>query len=268
MDAAYGHTMGGTVNVITKSGTNDLHGATWIYNQTSAVDANSFFNNAQNKPRAPYHQNQYGFVADGPVWVPKVFNGRNKVFWLFGYEGMRDSDPANSPLETGNPENFATVPTAAERTGDFSALLKLGATTPSTTPIPVRVGNPGIADALPQQCDSHQPAESGRVEYFEIFSGAECRRHVNRIQNYAINATDSDGYDNEMGRLDINIGDKNRLSFDAHHNYRAQNKNHFFDNPATGNFLYRINQGAQLQDVYTITPSLVYGSSRKLGSLH
>ena len=127
MDAAYGHTMGGTVNVITKSGTNDIHGAAWIYNQTSAVDANSFYNNASGKPTPPYHQNQYGAYGSGPLWIPKVFNGKNKIFWLFGYEGMRDSDPANSPLETGNPENFATVPTAAERTGDFSALLKLGA---------------------------------------------------------------------------------------------------------------------------------------------
>ncbi len=57
-----------------------------------------------------------------------MFNGKNQLFWLFGYEGMRDSDPANSPLETGSPENFATVPTAAERQGDFSALLSQGAT--------------------------------------------------------------------------------------------------------------------------------------------
>src|ERR1039458_6477976 len=57
-------------------------------------------------------------------------------------------------------------------------------------------------------------------------------------------------------RSDINLSDQNRISFDAHHNYRAQNKNNFFDNPATGNFLYRLNQGAQLEDVYSISPTL------------
>ena len=59
-------------------------------------------------------------MANGPLWIPKVFNGKNKVFWLFAYEGMRDSDPANSPLETGSPENFATVPTAARNVAGIS----------------------------------------------------------------------------------------------------------------------------------------------------
>src|SRR5215469_287567 len=125
MDAANGHAMGGTINVVTKSGTNSLHGSAYIFNQTSVFDANSFINNARGVARPIYHQNQYGATVGGPVFVPKVFNGKNKLFWFFGYEGMRDSDPAASPLETGNPENFATVPTEAERSGDFSALLGL-----------------------------------------------------------------------------------------------------------------------------------------------
>ena len=125
MDAANGHAMGGSVNVITKSGTNGLHGSAYIYNQTSAVDANTFFNNRNGVPRPPYHQNQYGITAGGPVYIPKVFNGKNRIFWFFGWEGMRDSDPSDSPLETGSPENFTSVPTVAERNGDFSALLNL-----------------------------------------------------------------------------------------------------------------------------------------------
>jgi carboxypeptidase family protein len=124
-DASYGHTIGGTIDLITKGGTNGFHGSAYDFNQTSAFDANSFFNNADRVARPPYHQNQYGITAGGPVYVPKVFNGKNKVFWFFGWEGMRDSDPANSPLETGNPVNLATVPTPAERNGDFSALLGL-----------------------------------------------------------------------------------------------------------------------------------------------
>ncbi len=91
------------------------------------------FNNRAGQPRPPYHYNQYGLVVGGPVWIPKVFNGKNKLFWLFAYEGLKDSDPANSPLETGNPVNYATVPTAAERNGDFSALLKLNTKTTNYT---------------------------------------------------------------------------------------------------------------------------------------
>ena len=257
MDAGYGHTMGGTVNVVTKSGTNQIHGSTWIYNQTSAVDANSFFNNSSSKPRPPYHQNQYGFVVDGPVYIPKVFDGRNKVFWLFGYEGMRDSDPANSPLETGSPENFATVPTDAQRNGDFSALLKVGSTYTIYDPASGTVSGTTVArtpfpnNVIPTS--RINPLAQSLMKYFPEPNVAGL---ANGTQNFAINAVDSDGYDNEMGRLDVNLGDKNRLAFDAHHNYRAQNKNNFFNNPATGNYLFRINQGAMLDDVYTITPTL------------
>ncbi len=80
---------------------------------------------------------------------------------------------------------------------------------------------------------------------------------TNGLGNYTVNAIDSDGYDNELGRLDYNISDNNRISFDAHHNYRLQNKNNYFDNIATGNTLYRINQGAGLDDVYTINATTV-----------
>jgi hypothetical protein len=257
MDAAFGHTMGGTINMVTKAGTNDIHGSSWIYNQTSVVDANSFFNNAKNQPRPPYHQNQYGIMANGPVYLPKIFNGRNKLFWLFAYEGMRDSDPANSPLETGSPENFATVPTDAERGGDFSALLKAGSqyaiydpnsgalsgTAVSRTPFPNNVIPTNRLNPIAQALMKFYPEPN--------WPGL-----ANGSQNYIINAVDSDGYDNEMGRLDFNISDKNKLAFDVHHNYRAQNKNNFFNNPATGNYLYRINQGAMVDDVYTIAPTL------------
>ena len=257
MDAAFGHTMGGTINMVTKSGTNDIHGSAWIYNQTSVVDANSFFNNAKNQPRPPYHQNQYGIMANGPVYLPKIFNGRNRIFWLFAYEGMRDSDPANSPLETGSPENFATVPTDVERGGDFSALLKAGSqyaiydpatgvlsgTAVSRTPFPNNVIPTSRLNPIAQVLLKYYPEPN--------WPGL-----ANGSQNFIINAVDSDGYDNEMGRLDLNLSDKNKLAFDAHHNYRAQNKNNFFDNPATGNYLYRINQGAMVDDVYTIAPTL------------
>lgn len=261
MDAANGHAMGGTVNVITKSGTNGLHGTAYIYNQTSAVDANTFFNNRSRVPRPQYHQNQYGITAGGPVYVPKVFNGKNRVFWFFGWEGMRDSDPADSPLETGSPEDFTSVPTAAERTGDFSALQHL-ATNPaiiydpssgvlsgtlvSRTPFP---GNVIPANQI-------SPVAKAYLNYFPAANGPGLANGSGQ-QNYIVTAVDSDGYDNELGRLDISISDRNRLSFDARHSYRAQNKGNYFGNRATGNYLYRINQGGTLEDIYTITPTLV-----------
>ena len=266
MDAAYGHTMGGTVNLVTKSGTNSLHGVAYLFNQTSALDANSFYNNRAGVPIPSYHQNQYGINGGGPLYIPKVFNGKNKVFWYFALEKMRDSDPATSPLETGNPENFTSVPTAAQRQGDFSALLKVNQINPadknnytiydpatgtqagalvSRTPFPGNV--------IPQ--NRLNPIS---LKYLNYFPAPNYPGQANGLQNFITNAIDSDGYDNELGRLDLNLSPRNRLSFDVRHNFRNQNKNDFFGNAATGNFLYRMNQGVGLDYVATLTPTVFF----------
>jgi hypothetical protein len=103
-DAAYGHTGGGTVNVNTKGGTNSLHGSVYEFNQVSLLEANGFFTNRNGVPRPAYHFNQWGVTSGGPIWIPKVYNGKNRVFWFFAYEGLRDSDPANAPAEGGPTE--------------------------------------------------------------------------------------------------------------------------------------------------------------------
>lgn len=260
MDASNGHSMGGTVNVVTKSGTNTLHGTAYIFNQTSAFDANEFFNNARGLGRPPYHQNQYGANAGAPVILPKVFNGKNKLFWFFAYEGMKDSDPANSPLETGNPENFTSVPTAAERQGDFSQLLTIpGASKyviydPSTGAMQ---GNLVSRTPFPNNVIPTSRLDPVALKYFQYFPMPNTFSNADGSQNYAINATDSDGYDNELGRMDLNISDRNKVSFDARHNYRRQNKGNYFDNPATGDYLFRINQGVGLEDVAILSPTTV-----------
>ncbi len=208
-----------------------------------------------------YHYNQYGVTAGGPVWIPKVFNGKNRVFWFFGYEGLRDSDPASSPLETGTPSFFATVPTPAERQGDFSALLKLNKPgTDYTIYDPatgVASGSQVARTPFPNNVIPANRLNPVALNYLKFFPQPNTTGQPNGYQNYSINAIDSDGYDNELGRLDLNISDKNKLTFDFRHSARTQNKNNFFDNLATGNYLYRINQGAALDDVYTLSPTTV-----------
>src|SRR5437016_6715878 len=87
-DAAYGHTGGGTANVVMRGGTNSIHGSLYEFNQVSRLQATNFFTNkaGQTKPVGRY--NQWGGTAGGPLWVPKVFNGKNKVFWFFAMEEM------------------------------------------------------------------------------------------------------------------------------------------------------------------------------------
>jgi hypothetical protein len=260
-DAAYGHTNGGTVNQILKSGGNTIHGAAYEFNQQSSLDANQFYTNKAGQPTPPYHQNQYGISAGGPVLIPKVYNGKNKLFWFFAYEGLRDSDPANSPLETGNPLNFATVPTAAERTGDFSALLALNTGSTNYTiynPFTGVTSGTAVArtpfpnNVIPSSLIN--PIAKNLLSYFPM---PNLPGLANGQNNYAVNVTDSDVYDNELGRLDYNLRDNDKLTFNARHSDRNQQKNNYFGNVSQGTYLYRVNQGTSLDEVHIFSPSLV-----------
>lgn len=81
--AEYGRNAGGIVSVVTKSGTNQLHGTAYDYVRNDYFDANDFFSNQQNLPRAILKRNQYGATFGGPVVIPHVVNGRNKLFFFF-----------------------------------------------------------------------------------------------------------------------------------------------------------------------------------------
>ena len=112
-DAAFGHSAGGTLDHITKTGTNNLHGSAWEFNQPNTLTANDFFLNKAGSPRPVTHFNQYGVTAGGPFYVPKVIDTRNKLFWFFAWEGIKD----------GQPNAFiGTVPTDAMRAGNFTGL--------------------------------------------------------------------------------------------------------------------------------------------------
>lgn len=111
--AEYGRNAGGIVSVVTKSGTNSLHGTLYDYVRNTDFDANLFFNNQQGVPLSVLKRNQFGGTVGGPIIIPKIFNGRNKLFFFFSYEGQRQVANVNQ----GNVPTF----TPAEANGDFSA---------------------------------------------------------------------------------------------------------------------------------------------------
>ncbi|HKW17971.1 MAG TPA: TonB-dependent receptor [Terriglobales bacterium] len=114
--AQYGWSTGNVVNVVTKSGTSGLHGSAYEYLRNGDLDANFYFNNhaTPKLPRPNSHRNQFGVALGGPVFLPHVYERRDKTFWFFNYEGHRENDPLATE---------GTVPTANYRTGDFSAQL-------------------------------------------------------------------------------------------------------------------------------------------------
>jgi hypothetical protein len=112
--AQYGWSSGNVVNVVSKSGTNRFHGSLFEFYRNSALDANNYFNNRNNKPRPDFSRNQYGGSAGGPLYVPGIYKQTNKTFIFGVYERLRQSTPASLT---------ATVPTQTFIGGDFSALL-------------------------------------------------------------------------------------------------------------------------------------------------
>ena len=116
--AEFGRTGGGAVNIITKAGGNKYHGTAYYYHQNDFLNANSFVNNRFGTIRPVLRRHQYGFTVGGPVWVPGLYRGKNKTFFT-AFEGKREKDPVR---------NISSVPTAIERSGDFSESRFLGPT--------------------------------------------------------------------------------------------------------------------------------------------
>src|SRR5262245_28928622 len=93
-DAQFGRTGGGTVNVSLRSGTNRLHGSLYHYFRNDILNANSFQNNAAKVKRTAFRWNQPGLVVNGPIRIPKVYNGRDKSFFMFSWEKIISSIPS------------------------------------------------------------------------------------------------------------------------------------------------------------------------------
>lgn len=110
--AEYGRTGGGIVTVVTKSGTNQLHGSVFDYLRNGAFNASNFFNNAAGLPRPVLRRNQFGGTIGGPITIPHVLSGKDRFFFFFGYQGQRQNS-----ITVGN---AITTYTPAELTGDFS----------------------------------------------------------------------------------------------------------------------------------------------------
>ncbi|MCC6862615.1 MAG: TonB-dependent receptor, partial [Bryobacterales bacterium] len=115
LSAEYGRLSGGAVTLVTRSGTNELHGSGYEYFRNQALNANDWSSNRFGRKKGVFHDNVFGFTVGGPIWLPKVYNGRDKTFFFLNFEGTRRSSGSNA--------STAGVPTALERQGDFSQSL-------------------------------------------------------------------------------------------------------------------------------------------------
>lgn len=264
-DSAFGHTSGGTINMVLKTGTNAIHGTAYEFNQPTQLTANNFFNNRNGLGSPVTHFNQYGLTAGGPVVLPKVFNGRNKLFWFVSWENDANSQPNTA---------FMSVPTAAERQGNFSQILQTDGTQLYDPYSGVLNGSTITRSPYPNnQIPSSElnPIAQKYLQFYpqpNVVAGGSTTARPDGYDNFGTTAKATNNADSELGRLDYNMSEKSRMSFDVRHNSLLASKNNYFNNIATGTITHAENWGASLDEVYVVNPTNILNLRLNLTSIN
>ncbi len=206
--AEFGRSGGGTVNIVTKAGTNEYHGSAYYYHQNDAFNANAFTNNRFGIPISVIRRHNYGYSLGGPVIVPKLYNGHNKTFFFSTFEGRRDKTPLDSVY---------SVPTAAERGGDFSKTVNLIGGVPQLITIydpftskvvnGVRSRDPFQGNVIP--ASRLNPIAVAAESYYP--NPNRTGSSITGRQNYNFHDSLNYSRDNISARVDQYLSDKHRL---------------------------------------------------------
>jgi hypothetical protein len=247
LPAEYGRAGGAITNIVIKSGTNDLHGSMYEYFRSSALDANQFFPRGKGQKLTPYTVNTFGASVGGPVVIPKVYDGRNRTFFFFSYEGSREG---NGQSTTSN------VPTAKMRQGDFSEIpnviydpfsVQLINGIPTRTPIPDKVIPSSLQD----------PVARSMMKYWPEPNNPNTNPATPWVQNFVQGSkwpTTRDGY---VVKIDHQLTQKHQTYTRFNIGDAFFNFNYDFDGLATPgrNVVHRPAKGIAINDTYLINPS-------------
>ncbi|MGH9338892.1 MAG: TonB-dependent receptor domain-containing protein [Acidobacteriota bacterium] len=210
--AEHGRSGSGIINLIFKSGTNELHGSVFDFLRNSALDANNFFANKNDIPLASFKRNQFGASLGGPVVLPERlfgplgYDGRNRTFFFVAYEGLRALSAA---------QLITTVPTEAMRRGDFSQLrTKTGQ--PITIYDPITTVSQGTGFVRQAFTDNIIPASvmdpvSTKIAGFYPLPNRPGAA-VTGINNFAASGTNITENDTLDVKVDQNLSDRQRFS--------------------------------------------------------
>ena len=255
VDASYGGFGGGTVEVTTKGGTNELHGSASEFNQISNLAATPFFTNAAGGKKPPYRQNLWGMTAGGPIWIPKVLNGKNKLFFFFAYEGFADAYATPT---------YFTVPTPAEIGGDFSRLLSLNSGSKNYTlydPNSATLNGSVISRTVfPGNMIPKNRQNAIATSFLSQYMPAPNAPGVyDDTNNFYSPENTIDRYHSFSGRGDVNISNQNKLSITGRQSYWCQTgPNDIVENLAYEQHpICRDLWGGMIDDVHSFTPTLV-----------
>ena len=246
-NAEYGRNGSGIVSVVTKSGTNEYHGVLFEYLRNNDFNANSFFNNEQGLPINVLKRNQFGAEVGGPLSIPKVFNGKNRLFFMTAWQSQRLSQ-----LQT---NSEVTVFTPEELTGNFSHAGPNGGPDPRIVGFlqqnPFFQGNPTLAAQ-----GIIDPARISPIAQNYIKAGLIPSTANGQLFQQGSGTTNNDELTN---KIDYVVTDKDRISVTL---YAQRASGLTLDNPlANGNSTYDVNGGNRYLGTFaytkTISPTMV-----------
>jgi hypothetical protein len=262
LPAEMGRTTGGVESFSTKAGTNSYHGEAYDIFRNEDMDANSFFNNHVGIKRVLDRQNDYGLTLGGPVRIPRLYNGKDKTFFFFSWEQYRQTNGGVSNI---------TVPTALERTGDFSETLNtsnvLGTNPCDGTPIyQGQIFDPATTQPSPGggQCRTAFAGNLIPQARFTTTGSAllgfyPTPQNGNLLNNFAFPFSFPILDTTTTVRLDQNLGVKSKVYFTySSRDNKRTSTNPIFANPAgegrvQGFFTHYIRGGWD----YSITPTML-----------
>jgi Carboxypeptidase regulatory-like domain/TonB dependent receptor len=198
--AEYGRSAGGVVIQVMKSGTNQLHGTAYDYLRNDAFNANTFFNKSNPddvQPRPVLKRNQFGGTIGGPITIPHVYDGRDHLFFFFGYQGQRQNSTLVGPL-------FSTF-TPAELNGDFSNSPYASSVASFLQSYPYFQSNPALAAE-----GIIDPTKIDPVAKAYIAEGLIPTTPNGTIVPNGPASNNSDEYDT---KIDWNLSSKDRLTY-------------------------------------------------------
>ncbi len=263
-DAGVGHTSGTIVNVSLKSGGNKPHGTAYGFFRDSDWNANTFFGNRDNQPLPPNSSKRWGASLEGPLYIPKIINGRDRTFFTYGYEGVHRFE---------NNTTTTTVPLPAQLTGDFSQLLALGSQYQIYDPATIK---PAANGRFSIQPFAGNIIPANRIDPIAKnvathWTRANTTGEADGTNNFAqTNRAEPDDYFNHTWRIDHNISERNRIfaRFSAMRRIAGPYFN-WWDDPSQGNVFIGKSKQASFDDVYALDPRTVlnvrYSYSRFTG---
>ncbi len=264
--AEQGRASGGSMSVVVRSGTNELHGKVFEYYDTQHFDANNWLNNTLGRPIAIYHRNDFGGMADGPVLIPKLYNGKNKTFFLISYEGYRFPSTSGASLYT--------VPTPAMLQGNFSGWTNSsGAVIPIYDPHTTTVNSAGATVRQPFPGNIIPASQISPIarNLGSFYPAASLPGIVNNYTNPG-NAPAKAFQDGWTSKIDQSFGVKSRLAFTFTRN-KSYTTHAYTDDPTNVNNWpglpapmmnalqssnsFHFGNVFRLNDTYLISPTLI-----------